>query len=350
MDAARTPQCAGAGRVVCFGEMLMRLSPPGRELPFQTPNLRAHFGGAEGNVAASLAILGHDSAMVSLLPDNSIGRAASGELRRHGVDVAGVRMAPGRMGWYLLASGAMQRPSEVTYDRAGSVFALAPADAYDWPVLLRGARWLHLSGINLAVGRESAAAALSAMRAARQAGVLVSFDCNHRASLWAARASEAPGLLREAMAEATLVFGNARDLVHALGLRAADLPDDGDAGFAAAAARAFAALPRLQLLATAQRLVMDSDRQTLRAHLASRDGALATRPRDIHGIVDRIGSGDAFAAGVLHGLLRGEPAGRLLDFAHAAACLKHSIPGDVNLLPEADMLAFLSGDGSDVRR
>jgi 2-dehydro-3-deoxygluconokinase len=337
-----------SGRVVCFGELLLRLSPPDGELPFQSPRLQAHFGGAEANVAASLAILGHDSAMVSALPDNPLGRAALAELRRHGVDVAGIGFAAGRMGTYLLSPGAMQRPAEVTYDRAGSVFALAPAGAWDWPRLLHGARWLHLSGINLALDPATAEAAFAAARAARDAGVAVSFDCNHRAKLWGARAAQAPALLREMFSLATLVFGNERDLAAVLGTDVTVHPDD--AGFGTAARLAFTRFAGLHMLAATDRRSIDNDAQQLRARLATRDGLHRTRSFRLAGIVDRIGSGDAFAAGLLHGLLRAMPAPQALDFALAAGCLKHSVRGDVNLLGEAQMLAFLAGESPDVRR
>ncbi|WP_237711891.1 PfkB family carbohydrate kinase, partial [Rhodanobacter sp. 115] len=153
----------GEGRVVCFGELLMRLSPPGRELPLQSPRFDVHFGGAEANVAASLAILGHASAVISALPDHPIGHACAGELRRHGVDTSGLRHAEGRLGLYYLAPGAMHRPAEVVYDRADSVFARTPVEAWDWPRLLAGAQWLHLSGINLALGEATAQPAPAAV-------------------------------------------------------------------------------------------------------------------------------------------------------------------------------------------
>jgi 2-dehydro-3-deoxygluconokinase len=336
------------GRVVCFGEVLLRLSPPARELPFQSPRLAAHFGGAEANVAASLAILGHESAMVSALPDNPIGRACAGELRRHGVDTSGVRFGEGRMGLYLLSPGAMQRAAEVTYDRAGSVFALTPSNAYDWARLLKGARWLHLSGINLALGAVTADAAIAAVRAAHAAGIAISFDCNHRAKLWGTRVADAPALLREVISAATLVFGEARDVALVLGSGTAASQDD--AGFENAARAAFATFPGLQLLAATRRRHDDVDTQILSGHLAKRDGVLGTRSFRLAGIVDRIGAGDAFAAGLLHGLLRGMPQQRALDFATAAACLKHSVPGDVNLLGESEVLSLLDGEGRDVRR
>jgi len=339
-------QPRGESRVVCFGELLLRLSPPGQELLLQSPHLDARFGGAEANVAASLAILGHPSAVVSALPDNAIGHACAAELRRHGVDTGGIRFADGRMGVYFIAPGAMQRPTEVVYDRAGSVFACTAA--YDWPRLLDGARWLHLSGINLALGEASAQSALAAVRAARVAGVSVSFDCNYRSKLWGTRAAQAPALLREVLAEAELVFGNERDIALILGGEFTQ--GDAQERFRAAAAVAFATFPRLRLLAATDRRHLDVDTHELSGLLATREQVLTTRTHRLARIVDRIGGGDAFAAGLLHGLLRGMAGQDALDFAIAAGCLKHSVPGDVNLLREADMLAFHAQEGFEVRR
>jgi 2-dehydro-3-deoxygluconokinase len=338
----------GTCRIVCFGELLLRLAAPGKELPFQSPRLDAHFGGAEANVAASLAILGHSSAMVSALPANALGRACAGELRRHGVDTSGIRFADGRMGLYFLAPGAMQRPAAVTYDRAGSVFAQTPAAAYPWPQLLAGARWLHLSGINLALGENSAQATLAAMRAARDAGIAVSFDCNHRSTLWGARGALAPRLLSEVLAEAEVVFGNERDIGLVLGDTFAG--SDASERFRVAARRAFTNFPHLRVLATTARRPLDADTLDLHGLLATRTDLLDTPAYHLAGIVDRIGAGDAFAAGLLHGLTTGTDEQAALDFAVAAACLKHSVPGDVNLLGAADMRGFLAQDGFDVKR
>ncbi len=337
-----------ANRIVCFGELLLRLSPPAPELPFQSPRLDARFGGAEANVAASLALLGQRSAVVSALPDNAIGRACAGELRRHGVDTHGIVFDEGRMGLYFLTPGAMQRPAEVIYDRADSVFARTRADTYDWPRLLQGARWLHLSGIDLALNEDTAQATLAAVHAADALGVAVSFDCNYRSKLWGARATQAPTLLREVLAAATLVFGNDRDIALILGRTYAQA--ESDARFSAAAADAFATFPKLEYLAATDRRHHDVDTQDLYARLATRAGLLTTKSHALANIVDRIGGGDAFAAGLLHGFLRGFDEQAVLDFAIAAACLKHSVPGDVNLLREADIADFLAQGGYDVRR
>jgi 2-dehydro-3-deoxygluconokinase len=335
------------GKVVCFGELLMRLSPPAEELLFQSPSLRVHFGGAEANVAASLAILGHHSVMVSTLPDNAIGHACVGELRRHGIRPA-IGFASGRMGLYFLTPGAMQRPTEVLYDRAGSAFACASRGAYDWPGLLSGAQWLHLSGINLALGPDTAQAALDAVHAARDAGISISFDCNYRSKLWGARATEAPALLNEIAAEADTIFGDDRDIALMLGRDFAY--DEAVDRFSAAASAAFAAWPRLRRLVTTERRYHSVDQQDVRGMCASNDAILTTRSYALQGVVDRIGAGDAFAAGFLHGLLGLADDAAALDFAIAAFCLKHSVPGDVNLLPESEMRAFLTEQGFEVRR
>ncbi|WP_130620657.1 sugar kinase [Dyella amyloliquefaciens] len=338
----------GSGRVVFFGELLLRLSPPGHELPLQSPRFEARFGGAEANVASSLAILGHHCTMVSALPDHAIGHACAGELRRHGVDTSGLQYADGRMGIYFLSPGAMQRPPEVLYDRADSVFSRTPAEAYDWPRLLAGAQWLHLSGINLALGQTTTNAALAAVRAARAAGVRVSFDCNYRSRLWGARSPKAPAVLRELVAEAELVFGNDRDI--ALMLDQSFEQAGATDRFRAAATAAFAAWPALRRLVATERHHHNVDDQELTGMLALRDGVLTTAPRRLSGIVDRIGGGDAFAAGFLHGLLRGLGDAPSLEFALAATCLKHAIPGDVNLSREADIHALLAEGGFEVKR
>ena len=153
-----------SARVVCFGELLLRLAAPDKELLLQSPQLHVQVGGAEANVSVSLAKFGHDSAVVSTVADNALGISAIAELRRHGVDVKGVALAAGRMGLYFLSPGAMHRPSRVLYDRAGSAFALADSENYAWSRLLAGAQWLHLSGVTPALGTRCAEAVINAGR------------------------------------------------------------------------------------------------------------------------------------------------------------------------------------------
>jgi 2-dehydro-3-deoxygluconokinase len=338
------------GPVVCFGELLLRLGAPARERLLQRPGFDVHVGGAEANVAVSLARFGHAAAMVSTVADHALGDAAVGELRRHGVSVDGVRRAPGRMGLYFLETGAGLRPSEVLYDRAGSAFALAGADAYDWPQCMVRARLFHISGVTPALGQATADAALAAARAGRAAGAQVSFDGNFRPKLWAAWGADPGAVLRGLVAEADIAFADHRDIAVLLGDEAS-AADEPSARFAAAAARAFAAFPHLRRIATTVRNQHSVDHHSMSALMASREGALyATPTRAIDGIVDRIGTGDAFAAGVLHGLLTGMRDGDSLAFGLAAACLKHSIPGDFNLASRDEVLALMRSDTLDVKR
>ena len=334
--------------VVCFGELLLRLASPGKELLLQSPRFDAHFGGAEANVAVSLSKLGHRSAVVTALPDSALGRACAAELRRHGVNVDSIRFRDGRMGLYFFTHGAGHRPAEVLYDRSYSAFALAAPDEFDWPKLLQGASWLHLSGITPAVSTTGAESALRAMLAAREAGVKTSFDCNFRERVWGARTNEAPQRLRELCEQADLIFGNDRDIAFMLGPQ----PDSGSAYEIRQRYReaAFSTFPHLQFIAFTDRARHSADVQQLTGILHSRDQTYSTRPHELHRIVDRIGAGDAFAAGVLHGLIHGFDAQRVIDFGTAAACLKHSIPGDFNLAVAEEVEYVLSEQRTDVRR
>lgn len=337
------------GTIVCFGELLLRLGAPGRQMLLQSPVLEVHVGGAEANVAVSLARFGHDARMVGVVADNALGEAALGELRRHRVDTRGVQQAVGRMGLYFLTPGAIQRPSEVLYDRADSAFARAGGGTHDWPALLAGADWLHVSGVTPALGQRAAEGVLSAVRAARAAGTKVSFDGNFRPKLWEAWGGDAPTILRGLMAEADLLFASHRDLQVVLGLEFPQAtPQE---RFAAGAAAAFQAFPHLRQMAATVRVQRSVDHHVISAITALRDGALhTTAARDVSPIVDRIGTGDAFAAGVLHGGLAGLSAQAALDFGVAAACLKHSLPGDFNLVGAADVHALLGENALDVKR
>jgi 2-dehydro-3-deoxygluconokinase len=338
-----------AARIVCFGELLLRLGAPGRELLLQSPRLQVHVGGAEANVAVSLARFGHQVTLVSVLPDNPLGAVAAGELRRHGVNTDEVQPGPGRMGLYFLQTGTGLRPSEVLYDRAGSAFALADPAGYDWPRLLAGADWLHLSGVTPALGEGSAAAAIAAVRCARQLGVRVSFDGNFRPKLWQAWQGDAPGILRQILAETDLLFADHRDMAVVLETRFPEASPD--ALVEAAAVAAFAAFPNLGRLASTIRIQHSVDQHSLSALMLARDGRREQAPaRELAQIVDRIGAGDAFAAGLLHSLVSGMDDGDSLRFGLAAACLKHSIPGDFNLLDLADVSACVDQAGYDVRR
>jgi 2-dehydro-3-deoxygluconokinase len=350
--------------IVCFGELLLRLNAPGRELLLQSAQLHVHVGGAEANVAVSLAHFGHATAMLSVVPDNPLGAACVRELRRQGVQTERIRKAPGRLGIYFMASGAGQRPSEIVYDRADSAFALQADQAIDWAPALTGARWLHISGITPALGARSAEATLRAARAARELGVSVSFDCNYRAKLWETWRGDPAKILREIVDQSDLVFADDRALALVLGsaatvgvasatTAAGESSAQSNASaekFKNAAEQAFSAFPRLQRVATTVRVEHNVDRHDLSALLASRQSFCSTRTFSLETIVDRIGTGDAFAAGILHGLITGMHEQDSLEFALAAACLKHSVPGDFNLATTAQVSELVAGRGFAVRR
>lgn len=334
----------GQGRIVCFGEILVRLTAPDGEFLLQSPGLKTCFGGAEANVAVSLARFGHNAAMLSVAPDNALGQAGIDELRRYGVDTSLVRTMRGRQGLYFLTPGAAQRPSEVLYDRSGSAFA-ENAGELDWEAALAGAEWLHVSGVTAAIGPQTAAAAIEAVRTARKLGLVVSFDCNYRASLWQAWKGDAPAILGQLLAGADLVFGDHRDIALVLG----QAFEGGDARGEAVRA-AFAAYPQLKLVACTGRTQHTVNNHDLCGFLFARDEAWATGSRPLNPIVDRIGGGDAFAAGLIHGLRQGMDRQAALEFAVAAGALKHALVGDFHLSTVAEVEALLAEGGLDVRR
>ena len=336
-------------RNLCFGEVLLRLSAPGHGLLLQQPQLDVEVGGAEANVAVALAAFGHHSAVVTVLPDDALGRAARATLRRHGVDVGDAVLDAGRMGLYFHTHGAGHRPSEVLYDRAASAFAAADPSRFDWPVLLRDTRLLHLSGITPALGPNTAEMALAAAAAAREAGTLVSFDGNYRAKLWRTWDSDPARVLHRLLDQADIAFADHRDIALVLGTTFDQ--SDTAARFAAAADAAFQAFPRLERLVSTVRIAARVDHHHLGAQMAVRGGGIHQRaPIELGGIVDRIGTGDAFAAGVLHGLLTGMDDADSLAFGQAAGVLKHYVPGDACTLDVADVTALVNGDRLDVRR
>jgi len=331
-----------AGTLVCFGEMLVRLSAPQGEMLLQTPQLAAHIGGAEANVAICVSRLGGRAAMATVLPDNPLGHAARDELRRHGVDVSAVKFAPGRMGLYFLTPGAVLRPSEIVYDRAGSAFA-EQAGVAAREQALAGAAMLHVSGITPAVSTHAGEAALAAVMEAEQKGVAVSFDGNYRARLWEARGETGAPILKRLLESASLAFIDERDIALVLGRSFADRNE--------ACAAAFRAFPKLQRIAATTRTTHAVDAFSLGATLHHRSGELTQAgPLELGNVVDRIGGGDAFAGGLLHGLMKGWAADDALAFALHTAAAKHGQVGDASHASEAQIRALMASGGKDVRR
>jgi 2-dehydro-3-deoxygluconokinase len=333
--------------ILCYGELLLRLAPPRHELFMQSPELRASIVGAEANVAVALASFGRKASMLSVVPDNFVGDAAISELRRHGVDTSAIRRTDGRMGVLYLVPGAVRRPTEVEYDRKDSCFATNP-EIGDLDQELSRANWFHVSGVTPALGSNCATSVIETMQRACSRKITTSFDGNYRSKLWRGREDEAPAILR-AMLECTNIFlGNERDFSLILD-QEFDGKTESDRTRKAAEA-AFKLFPNLWFVACTRRKVDATDTHTYGAEFYSREECFAVPGIELRGIVDRIGTGDAFAAGMIHGLLRGMSHEATLRFAHGAASLKHSIPGDFMTLGEEAVVQASGPSVIDVRR
>jgi 2-dehydro-3-deoxygluconokinase len=336
-------------RVVTFGEVMLRLSAPDGMRIAGAPSFDATYGGGEANVAVSLAGFGVPARFVTRVPRNDLGDGAVRFLRGLGVDTSGITSEAGRLGVYYLEPGASQRPSRVIYDRADSCIARAGAAAYDWMTLLDGAGWFHTTGITPALSAPAAEAVLAAVRAARAVGATVSVDLNYRAKLWGWGA-EAGDVMAGIVAEADVLIANEEDADRVFGIPApgssvADGKVD-PAGYADVAARLAERFPRLRTIAFTQRGSVSASENTWSGVLWTPQVFHVARSYRIAPIVDRVGAGDSFAAGLIYALIDGRTADAALEFAVAASCLKHSIRGDVNLVSVAEVDALAGGSGS----
>jgi len=336
-------------RVVAFGEIMLRLAPPGCERFLQTPQFEATFGGGEANVAVALAWLGVPAAYVTVLPENNpIAEAAIGELRRFNVDTSHVARRKGRMGVYYLETGANQRPSRVVYDREHSAIAKAQPGDIGWEAAFAGAGWFHITGITPAISEGAAKLALDAVRAARACGLTVSCDLNYRKNLWK-WGKQAREVMPELVAFCDVVVANEEDLQMALGMAAAGDVQSGtlDARqYERLAEEVLARYANVRLVAITLRESKSASHNGWSACLKDRTGFFVSRRYEITHIVDRVGSGDSFAAGLIYGLLKLETAQEALEFATALGCLKHSTPGDFSRTTLGEVDALLRGEAS----
>ena len=335
-------------RVVTFGEVMLRLKSPGVERLFQSPSLEASFGGAEANVAVSLTQFGVPVSFVSAIPANPIGDACLGELRKFGVDTSRVRRQGSRLGIYFLEAGANQRPSKVVYDRSGSAMAAAKPGDFDWDVVLDGASWFHLTGVTPAISQSAADLAIDGARRAREKGITVSCDYNYRKNLWKYGKS-APDVMRELVRHVHVGIANEEDCQEALGI---ELDVDVASGslatdrYRALAARVLEEFPNLDKQVITLRESHSADRNGWSAVLHNGTDFLVSRRYDITDIVDRVGAGDSFGAGLIYGLHAYGDDARALEFAAAASCLKHSILGDFNRVSVSEVEALVAGEAS----
>ena len=334
--------------VVTLGEVMLRLKSPGFERLFQSPMLEATFGGAEANVAASLAQFGVDARFLSVIPANNIGDACIAALRGFGIDTSCIRRQGERLGVYFLENGANQRPSRVTYDRAGSSISAAKASDFDWDTGFAGADWFHISGVTPAISANAAELSLAAAKAARERKLTVSCDYNYRKNLWK-YGKQAPEVMRELVGHATVGIANEEDCQKALGIEVDMNVESGELEHQKYCALAEAVLeqfPNLEKQVITLRESHSADANGWSAVLHNRKAFLHSKRYEITDIVDRVGAGDSFAGGLIYGLLAYADDAKALEFATAASCLKHSIMGDFNRVSVSEVEALVKGDAS----
>lgn len=334
------------GKVITFGEIMLRLAPPGYTRFVQATEYGASYGGGEANVAASLSNFGVDCGFVTKLPAHEIGQSAVNCLRAAGVDTSRIVRGGSRVGIYFLEKGASQRPSKVIYDRAGSAIALAAREEFDWNTIFDGAEWFHFTGITPALGDNVAQICLDAVKAARALGVTVSCDLNYRKNLWSRE--KAGRVMAELAPYINVCISNEEDASDVFGIHAqgSDITSGklNRSGYESVAKQ------------LAERFGFRAVAITLRGSVSASDNNWAgmlydnvscsfSKNYSIH-IVDRVGGGDSFGAGLIYAMLNRFDPQQAIEFAVAASCLKHSIEGDFNQVSVDEVNRLAGGDGS----
>ena len=322
-------------RVVTFGELLLSLCTKGHDRFVQAGEFLARYTGAEANVGVSLAHFGFEPYAVSKVPEHEIGQACINYLRRYGVNTDYIVRGGERLGLLYLETGASQRPSKVIYDRTNSSIREARSEEFDWKTILSGKDWFHFSGTAPALGASVRGVLEDAVRTARELRVPVSCDCNYRSKLWSLE--EAGHVLSELMPFVECFIGGREDAEKLFGIRASGSESD-----AATQLRERFGFKRV---AMTLRHGVSASVNRLAGLLCCETGCHMSREYEMQ-IVDRVGGGDAFTAGLIYGLLSGFEPQRVIEFAAAASCLKHSIPGDFNLVSVQEVEQLLAGDES----
>jgi 2-dehydro-3-deoxygluconokinase len=324
---------------------MLRLKPPNWERFFQSPLLEATFGGGEANVAVGLARFGLKVAYVSVIPDNPIGDACIGELRRQGVDTSLIVRKGNRLGIYFLEAGANQRPSKIIYDRSHSAIAEAKLSDIDWNKIFDGVSWFHISGITPAISLSASELSLEAVKKAREKGITVSCDLNFRKNLWKYGKS-APEVMSELVKYADIVMGNEEDCQKSLGVK---VDVDVESGrlqtekYRELTDRVLSLYPNIKKIAITLRESHSANNNGWSAVLNNRKDFIISKKYEIHNIIDRVGGGDTFASGLIYGINNLADDKESLEFAVAASCLVHSIPGDLPLLTVEEVKSLAGG-------
>jgi 2-dehydro-3-deoxygluconokinase len=335
--------------VVTFGEIMLRLAPPGFERFLQSPQFVATFGGGEANVAVAVSTYGVPARYLTVLPPNNpISDAFIGEMRRFGVDPSHIARGKGRFGIYFVENGANQRPSKVVYDREGSAIALAKPGDVDFEAAFEGAGWFHITGITPAISQTAADLAMESVKKAREKGLTVSVDLNYRKNLW-----KWGKAAHEVMAELTkyvdVCIANEEDCQMALGIKSDADVHSGELQhdvYKKLTDQVLSSYPNLKLIAVTLRESKSASHNGWSACLNDRKQFIVSQHYEITHIVDRVGGGDSFAGGLIYGLITTEKPKDALEFAVAASCLKHSIPGDFNRFTSEEVQALIKGGGS----
>ena len=334
------------GKVVCFGEIMLRLNPEGYLRLVQAEKLEASYAGGEANVAVSLANYGMDALFVTKVPDNEIGKSAVNSLRRYGVNTEYMLLGGTRLGIYFVEKGASQRASKVIYDRAGSSISLAQRSDFNWDSIFEDARWFHLTGITPALGGELPKICLDACKKAREKGITISCDLNYRKKLWSRE--EANKVMSELMTYVDVCIANEEDAADVFGIRAEETNiDSGE-------------LSREGYINVAEQLSerfgFDTVAITLRGSISAndnnwscmlyKDGMASFSPEYPIHIVDRVGGGDSFGGALIYALMNEYNRQEAVNFAAAASCLKHTIEHDFNLVSVEEVTSLAKGNAS----
>lgn len=333
-------------KVVTFGEVMLRLAPENYLRFVQSEKYEATFGGAEANVAVSLANYGVDAAFVTKLPAHEIGQAAVNSLRKFGVDMTKIVRGGDRVGIYYCEKGASQRPSKVIYDRAYSSIATAQKEDFDWDKIFDGVEWFHFTGITPALSDETAEITLEACKKAKEKGITISCDLNFRKKLWSKE--KAGKVMGEVCKYVDYCIANEEDAKDVFGIEADNtdintgkLDRNGYISVAKKLTERF----NFKGVAITLRESLSANDNNWSAMLYTNGEAVFSKKYAMH-IVDRVGGGDSFGGGLIYSLLNGYDAQKAIEFAVAASCLKHSIEGDYNMVSVSEVEALAKGNAS----
>lgn len=333
-------------KVVTFGEIMLRLSTPGHSRFTQATQFLPTYGGSDANVVASLSVLGIPTAHVTTFPDNDLGLSAINSYKLAGVDTQFINKGGKRIGVYFVENGAAMRGSRVIYDRAGSAFAEAPADSYDWKKIFDGAQWFHFTGITPALSANAAEACLNGAKMAKKMGLKVSADVGYRSNLW--QWGKKPIEIMPALVEQCDIIvcskSDAKDMLEVNIV-------DGNTNYAAFCELIMKRFPNLKKIINTKRGQLSASHNTLIGQCYSNGKLIKTTEIDIPYIVDRIGGGDAYMAGFIYGQITGMTDTASLNFAVAASALKHTIEGDINWATLAEIQTVAQGEtGGKLKR